>query len=576
MNVADAIVNVLRDEGIRHVFCVPGAAIDPLLEALSRQHDVEAVVCAHEAGAAFAADGYSRASGRFGVYATTSGPGFTNTMTALATAYTDRSAVLAISGEVRRDWMGRGAFQDSSAAGLRAISMATPVTALQLDLNEPSLAFNHLDRLLHGMLGHATRGPVHLSIPADVQRAEISGDWSALHAGLYQPRFVDAHSCRAFWDHLECGPKVAILAGSGCAQSQAAAELKRFAERFDAPVATTLAAKGVFPEDHPLSLGVLGWCGNHAAHDALASGELDVLFVIGSRLNMLDTVIWSEGFSPRHALIVNDINVSNVFRDYEVDLSILGDARTCLEMLNDASPEVSARLRASGAARRDWVSRIKQRHASNRGDANVHRDASADSPAASIHPSDAILALRRVMPRSTRLFIDSGAHAFFAGHYWTAYEPGRFFTSIKYMGAMGWAIPAAMGAQLTEPDDPCVVVTGDGCMLMHGVEIQTAARYGVPLICVVFNNSAFGNPKLRADRISDAMGRMHALPTHDWAKFANSIGAMGITVEDPSQLTSAFAQALDAKTTVVVDVRTANYPTPTERFDKEALAASSH
>jgi acetolactate synthase I/II/III large subunit len=581
MNVADAIVNVLRDEGIRHVFCVPGAAIDPLLEALSRQHDVEAVVCAHEAGAAFAADGYSRASGRFGVYATTSGPGFTNTMTALATAYTDRSPVLAISGEVGREWMGRGAFQDSSAAGMRAASMAAPVTALQLDLGMPSLTFNHLDRLLHAMLGHATRGPVHLSIPADVQRAPFSGHWSALHERLYQPRFVDTESCHAFWDHAALGSKVAILAGSGCAQSNAAAELRRFAERFDVPVATTLAAKGIFPEDHPLSLGVLGWCGNRPAHDALASGELDVLFVIGSRLNMLDTVIWSDGFAPRHALIVNDINAPNVFRDYPVDLSILGDARTCLEMLNDASPEASARLRASGAARRDWVARLKDTHADNpdrrkSSHAEVHDDAKPAPHASTVHPREAVLALRRVMPRSTRLFIDSGAHAFFAGHHWTAHEPGRFFTSIKYMGAMGWAIPAAMGAQLTAPDEPCVVITGDGCMLMHGVEIQTAARYRVPLVCVVFNNSAFGNPKLRADRISDAMAQLHALPTHDWAKFADSVGAMGITVDDPADLTRAFEQALEARTTVVIDVRTANYPTPTERFDAAAAGHASH
>jgi acetolactate synthase-1/2/3 large subunit len=177
------------------------------------------------------------------------------------------------------------------------------------------------------------------------------------------------------------------------------------------------------------------------------------------------------------------------------------------------------------------------------------------------------------MPRTTQLFVDSGAHAFFAGHYWTAYEPGRFFSSIKYMGAMGWAIAAAMGAQLTRPDAPCVVVTGDGCMLMNGVEIQTAARYRIPLICVVFNNSAFGNPKLRADRISPAMGQLHALPTHDWAKFAESIGALGITVDDPVDLTNAFERALAAGTTVVIDVRTGNYPTPTERFDAQIAEA---
>lgn len=566
MKVADAIVDVLRQEGIRHVFCVPGAAIDPLLEALSRQQDVQPIVCAHEAGAAYAADGYSRASGRFGVVATTSGPGFTNTLTALATASTDRSAVLAISGEVRRDWMGRGGFQDSSQAGMRAASMATPVTALQLELGSPSLTYRHLDRLLHSMLGHASRGPVHLSIPADVQREEATGDWSTLDKRVYQPRFVDAQGCHAFWDHVGAKPKVAILAGSGCVQSGASRQLKRFAERFDVPVATTLAAKGVFPEDHPLSLGVIGWFGNHAALNALTSGELDVLFVLGSRLNMLDTLIWTGGFKPRHALIVNDIDMSGVFRDYHVSLPITGDARACLEVLNDAPQESVARLQASSVARRNWIARVKE--------GDVPRDAH-DTHAASapIHPADAVVALRRVMPRSTPLFVDSGAHAFFAGHYWTTYEPAKFFTSIKYTGAMGWAIAAAMGAQLARPNEPCVVVTGDGCMLMHGIEIQTAARYGVPLICVVFNNSAFGNPKLRADRISPAMGQLHALPTHDWAKFAQSLGALGITVDSTADLSSAFEQALAAGTTVVIDVRTGNYPTPTERFD--ALAAEA-
>jgi acetolactate synthase-1/2/3 large subunit len=567
MKVADAIVDVLRQEGVRHLFCVPGAALDPLLEALSRQHDVEPIVCAHEAGAAYAADGYSRASGRFGVYATTSGPGFTNTLTALATAYTDRSAVLALSGEVRRDWMGRGAFQDSSPAGMRAMNMATPVTAMQLDLQAPSLTYRHLERLLHGMLSHASRGPVHLSIPADVQRAETAGTWSSLPERLYQPRFVDARSCDAFWDQVGTKPKVAILAGSGCVQSDASEELRRFAERFNVPVATTLAAKGIFPEDHPLSLGVLGWFGNRPALDALASGGLDVLFVLGSRLNMLDTLVWSSGFKPRHALIVNDINEGSVFRDYHVHLPILGDARTCLERLNDAAPDASLRLRTNGGARTEWVARIKQ------GGMVCDPRGEPEPGAAQIHPAEAISVLRRVMPRATQLFVDSGAHAFFAGHYWTAYEPGRFFSSIKYMGAMGWAIAAAMGAQLTRPDAPCVVVTGDGCMLMHGVEIQTAARYRIPLICVVFNNSAFGNPKLRADRISPAMGQLHALPTHDWAKFAESIGALGITVDDPADLTSAFERALAAGTTVVIDVRTGNYPTPTERFDAQIAEA---
>jgi acetolactate synthase-1/2/3 large subunit len=564
MNVADAIVSALREESVRHVFCVPGQTIDPLLESLSRQNEVQPVVCAHEAGAAYMADGYGRVSGRFGVCATTSGPGFTNTLTALATAYTDRSALLAISGEVRQDRAGRGAFQDSSTAGIRSADMAAPVTAMQLDVSSPSLVYRHLGRLLHGMLDHSSRGPAHLSIPFDVQAAESTGEWIRLPASLYEPRFVDAARCGAFWEKVGAKPKVAILAGSGCVQSDATAALIRFAESFDIPVATTLAAKGVFPENHPLSLGVMGWFGNRPAIDALASGNLDVLFVLGSRLNMLDTLIWSAGFKPRHALIVNDINANTVFQDYPIDLPILGDARTCLDVLNNAALAHSVRLNASRPARRDWISSLKMN--GTLVDTPEHR---ASEPGR-IHPAAAIAVLRRVMPRSTMLFIDSGAHAFFAGHYWTAYDPRRFFTSIKYMGSMGWAIPAAIGGQLARPHDPCVVVTGDGCMLMHGIEMQTAARYGIPLICVVLNNSAYGNPKLRAEKISPAMGRLHELPTHDWAKFAESIGACGVTVHEESALAEAFEHALHAGKAVVIDVRTGNFPTPTEAFDRMA------
>lgn len=568
MNVADAIICALNEEGIRHLFCVPGQSIDLLLESLTRQKDVQPIVCAHEAGAAYMADGYARASGRFGVCATTSGPGFTNTLTALATAWTDRSPLLVISGEVQQDRAGRGALQDSSAAGLRSAEMAAPVTALQLDLTSPSLARNHLRRLLRGMLDHASRGPVHLSVPVDVQGAATNGEWSRLPSASYQPRFVDTDSCDAFWDLVGTKTKVAILAGSGCVQSEATEALVRFAECFDIPVATTLPAKGVFPEDHRLSLGMMGWFGNRPAIDALATGKLEVLFVLGSRMNMLDTLIWTSGFQPRHALIVNDINTSGVFQDYRSDLSILGDARSCLDALTRAAPACSARLQASRADRRDWLSSLK-------------RNGTLTEPIGplppepeQLHPAQAIAVLRRVMPRSTMLFIDSGAHAFFAGHYWTAYEPRRFFTSIKYMGSMGWAIAAAIGAKLARPEDPCVVVTGDGCMLMHGVEMQTAARYGVPLICVVLNNSAYGSPKLRADRISPALGRLHDLPTHDWAKFAESIGVRGVTVHEASDLADALELALRHKTAVVIDVRTRNVPTPSEAFDTIAAGGT--
>jgi acetolactate synthase I/II/III large subunit len=563
MKVTEAILDVLRDEGIRHLFCVPGGTIDPLLESLANQTSVRPIVCAHEGGAAFMADGYARASARFGAYAVISGPGFTNTISALTTAFTDQVPLLALSGEVNTDWEGRGSFQDSSSAGVRSMDIAGSITALQLHLPKPSLTYHHMARLLRNMLSHSCRGPVHLSIPADVQRAEVPGDWAQLPRVLYQPRFVDINGCSEFWGRVGTHSKVAIFAGSGCVHSEASAELISFAERFEIPVATTMPAKGVFPEDHPLSLGVMGWFGHTPAIEALSSGQLEVLFVMGSRLNMLDTMVWSPAFRPRKALILNDINTHSVFRDFRVELPILGDARTCLETLNASASELGVHLQASRPARRQWIASLKN------GGTLVDAPDHCRSDLCPIHPARAIADLRQVMPRTTMLFADSGAHGFFAAHYWKAYEPRRFFSSIKYMGSMGWAIPAAIGAKLAQPELPCAVVTGDGCMLMHGVEIQTAARYRIPLVCVILNNSALGNPKLRADKIGPAVSSLHELPTHDWAMFARSLGAHGITVTDPDELVPAFTQALGANATVVVDVRVGNYPTPTQRFDLE-------
>lgn len=562
MKVADAILDVLVQEGVRHIFCVPGQPIDPFLESLSCDKRIQTIITAHEAGAAYMADGYSRACRRFGACLSISGPGLTNIITALATASTDASPVLAITGEIRSDWEGRGAFQDGSSAGLYGMEVTAAVTSQRRLINSPVQTTRHLQCLLRTMLGHATRGAVHLSVPVDIQNSQTEETWDPLPSSLYQPRFVDQQSCHAFWPAAGGHPRVAILAGAGCVHSEASEALFAFAERYHIPVATTLAAKGFFPEEHPLSLGVLGWFGHQPAINVLTSGTLDVLFVLGSRLHMLDTLAWDPGLQPRHALIVNDINSHTLFHNYSVALTIHGDARTCLEALMVAPVPTRTELEQ----RRQWLSQLKQHSTS----LFVHPEC-CQSDQQPIHPARAITALRQIMPEHCMLFSDSGAHAFFASHYWLSNNPHQCFSAIKYMGPMGWAVPAAMGAMLARPGTPCVVVTGDGCMLMHGIEIQTAARYCIPLICVVLNNSALGNPKLRADRYSANMGNMHKLPTHDWAGFARSLGAQGITVNQTEELLPAFQQALTTNLTTVIDVRVGNYPTPTESFDASVL-----
>ncbi len=561
MKVTEYILQALITEGVDHAFLVPGANIAPFLKALSETSQMKSIVCCHEEGAAFMADGYARSSDKIGPVFAISGPGITNTITGIALSYTDAVPVLAISGEVMGEWEGRGSFQDSSSAGVNTSQMFETITSMHLTLNRPALTKSHIARLFRNMLSHSSKGPGYLAIPGDVMKSDLSCEYHKLPEVLYNPRFLDQEAARATWDLFKGCQKIAILAGTGTIHSGASKELIRFAETFDLPVATTLGAKGVFPEDHPLSLGVLGWFGTRYAIEGLLSGEVEILLVLGSRLTILDTLGWDKNLQPKKALILNDINTNSVYREYKVDHPVLGDANEFLKRLNEESKERGKVLEASRQERKKWLATIKAK-----GDMS-YRPEDGKSEQIPINPARATCDLRSVMPRDAVLFVDTGAHAFIASHYWRAFAPRQFFSSVKYMAPMGWAIAAAIGSKAARPHLPHVVITGDGCMRMHGTEIATAARYNYPVIYVVVNNSSLGNTKLGAEKVSAAMAKLEELPTHNWAKFAESLGAIGIHVEKPKDLIPAYQKALSLNQTVVIDVICGNYPTPTESYD---------
>jgi acetolactate synthase-1/2/3 large subunit len=181
--------------------------------------------------------------------------------------------------------------------------------------------------------------------------------------------------------------------------------------------------------------------------------------------------------------------------------------------------------------------------------------------------------LRQVAPRDCVLLVDSGAHRVFGGHYWQSFEPRRYFTA-SALAPMGWAIPAAIGTKLARPDLPCAVVTGDGCMLMHGIEIQTAARHGLAIVYVVINNSALGNVYLRAKQMSPSAAALSILPTHNWMQFARALGADGAVVDKPGDLYNAFERAFESGGTFVVDVRCdRDAPTPVGPWNRAKQAS---
>jgi acetolactate synthase I/II/III large subunit len=230
---------------------------------------------------------------------------------------------------------------------------------------------------------------------------------------------------------------------------------------------------------------------------------------------------------------------------------------------------IAPALAAGEARRREWLAAIKAQP-------RLYDVENLSRATAPIHPAAAIAALRKVFPRDGIVLVDSGAHRAFAGHYWSAYAP-RTYISATNLGPMGWAIPAAVGVQCARPDRRVAVITGDGCMQMHGIEVQTAARYRLPIVYVVIHNSALGNVWLRARQYGALPAELTSIPDHDWAGFARALGAQGFTVRDPAELESTFQKALAADATVLIDVKAdKNCVTPVYDFSAGARAWSYH
>ncbi len=468
----DYILAALAAEGLGHLFMVPGGLVDPFLPALARQSALKPIVAAHEGGAVYMADGYARASGRFGAALGIGGPGACNMATAVAAAKTDGSPVLVMTGEVPLDMEGRGFFQDASQATLEDTAVLRSLTRMSKAV-ETAKNLNHWFRHALTAMWEQPRGPAHLSLMHDSLVGETSADYVKVF-----DLFTDAEplsrasadrALGALADAAAGRTRIAVLAGAGVEHDAAAARLKALAERWSIPVATTLRAKGVFPEDHPLSLGVFGYAGTRHATQAILDGALDCLIVLGSGLNERDTMHWTLRDRTRALMIHVNTDMDELSAHGDLGHVVEGSCRAFLELMEERAPDLAPALQRGEADRRAWLAAIKSKP-------RLYDVENLTRTTAPIHPAAAIAALRDAFPRDGIVLVDSGAHRAFAGHYWTAYEP-RSYISATNLGPMGWAIPAAVGVQCARPDRRVAVITGDGCMQMHGIDVQTAARY---------------------------------------------------------------------------------------------------
>jgi acetolactate synthase I/II/III large subunit len=569
---ADFILSALVEEGLDHLFMVPGGLVDPMLPALARAPRLRPIVAAQEGGAAYMADGYARAAGRFGAALGIGGPGLGNMVTAVAAAKTDASPVLVLSGEVPVELEGIGAFQDASQATLDDTAIMKPVTRLSTTVTDVRTLDHWLRHALTAMWSEPS-GPVHLSLTQDA----LLGQTAARHQSVagYFPvmKPLSRGAALAALDQLADKRarrvRIAFLVGAGVEHDQAAARLGAVAERWSIPVATTLRAKGVLPEDHPLSLGVFGYAGTRHATSAILDEALDVLLVLGSGLNERDSMHWTLGQRSRAMLLQVNTNMDTLAMHGTAGQVVLGSSHAFLDLMDERADHIGQVLDAGREQRRAWIENITSAPRLY----DVENCESGDVP---IHPAAAVATLRKTFPRDGIVLVDSGAHRAFAGHYWSAYAP-RTYISATNLGPMGWAIAAAVGVQCARPDRRVAVFTGDGCMQMHGIEIQTAARYRLPIIYVVLNNGALGNVWLRAHTEGPVPAELTSIPDHDWAGFGGSLGAQGFTVRAPEDLEDTYRRALAANTTVVIDVKTKkDSPTPVYDFTAGRRAWSYH
>jgi acetolactate synthase-1/2/3 large subunit len=348
----DYILNALVREGLRHLFLVPGGLIDPFLPALARQPALHPVVAAHEGGAAAMADGYARASGMFGAALAIGGPGSCNMATAVAAAKTDRSPVLVLTGEIPVDMEGRGSSQDASQATLDDTAAMAPLTRLSKTVVDVR-NLNHWFRHALTAMWAQPRGPVHLSLMHDALAGEYAADYVPVLGYFVGAEPLSTALADAVLgliaDPQRPRARIVILAGAGVEHDAAAAHLRRAAERWSLPVATTLRAKGVFPEDHELALGVFGYAGTRHATAAILSAEPDCVLVLGSGFNERDTMHWTVRERTKALLIHVNTDMEELTANAELGQIVPGSCHAFLDLMHERAAVIAPTL--EGGAR---------------------------------------------------------------------------------------------------------------------------------------------------------------------------------------------------------------------------------
>ena len=549
MNGAEILVASLEREGVDFVFAYPGGCSMPIHQALTKSKKIRTILPRHEQGGGFAAEGYARVTGKAGVCMATSGPGATNLVTCIADAYMDSVPLVAITGQVPQELIGRGAFQETDFFG-----MTLPVVKhsyLVWDINDIPRIIKEAFHIAQS----GRPGPVLVDIPKNIQNQTAQPIFpKTISLRGYNPvRLADDLALQEMLGLIASAKRPMIYCGGGVITAEASKELAEFAERSQIPVATTLMGIGCFPENHPLSLKWLGMHGTVYANNAV--NEADLLLAIGVRFD--DRVTGKVEKFCEHGTIVHiDIDNSEINKNRTVKLPILGDVKDALARLNKELDRSGRKpVKKGHTLFPAWYKQIEKWK-------KDHPLRYKDTPDA-IQPQYVIELLMELTKGQAIITTGVGQHQMWAAQYYNFTEPRTLITSAG-LGSMGFGYPAAMGAKLGRPDKQVVDIDGDGSFLMNVQELATAHIDGIAPKVIILNNQHLGMVVQWEDRFYDS-NRGHTFlgdPKDlnriypDYLGICKGFGVPAERVLHKKDLRAALQRMLDSKETFVLDVMT--------------------
>ena len=529
MTGAEILIESLKREGVKILFGYPGGVVIPVFDRLYDERDIHFVLARHEQGAAHAADGYARSTGKTGVCIATSGPGATNLVTGIATAYMDSVPLVAITGQVPLELIGTDAFQEADIIGI-----TRPITKHSYLVNKVDDLTQIIREAFH-IASTGRPGPVVIDLPKDISTGSAEFIWPD-KVGIrgYKPQYRGhPRQIKRLAEAIEKSQKPLIYMGGGIIISGAHEEIRILAEKIDAPVTVTLMGLGGFPGDHPNFVGMPGMHGTVTANTAFS--ECDLVISVGARFD--DRITGKiEGFAPNATIAHVDLDPAAIAKNVKVHIPVVGDAKqTLAEIL-----KLVKRKR-----HKEWMDHIN--------DLKKKNPLSYNYSDTVIKPQYVVEQIYEVTGGEAIITTEVGQNQMWAAHYYKFNKPRTFCTS-GGLGTMGYGFPAAIGAQIGNPDSIVFDIAGDGSIQMNIQELCTAVEQKLPVNIAILDNKYLGMVRQWQDMFFEKRYSATCLEcAPDFVKLAEAYGAVGIRVIKPSDVTGAIKEAIKIKRPVVLD-----------------------